>query len=80
MHAFPRQLNAIAAGLAMTVFESTMSSRHFKHALSKPLILGLGRALLVVLAVYGLLRLEDLLLITQDGCEVLADFPYGLAP
>ena len=29
---------------------------------------------------YGGVRLEDLLLITQDGCEVLADFPYDLAP
>lgn len=54
-------ISAIGAGLAMTVFESTMSSRHFKHALSRPLILGLGRALLVVLAVYGLLRFEDLI-------------------
>ncbi len=29
---------------------------------------------------YGGVRLEDLLLITQDGCEVLADFPYDLTP
>jgi Xaa-Pro aminopeptidase len=29
---------------------------------------------------YGGVRLEDLLLITPDGCEVLADFPYDLAP
>jgi Xaa-Pro aminopeptidase len=29
---------------------------------------------------YGGVRLEDLLLITADGCEVLADFPYDLAP
>jgi Xaa-Pro aminopeptidase len=29
---------------------------------------------------YGGVRLEDLLRITQDGCEVLADFPYDLAP
>jgi Xaa-Pro aminopeptidase len=29
---------------------------------------------------YGGVRLEDLLLITPDGCEVLADFPYELAP
>jgi Xaa-Pro aminopeptidase len=29
---------------------------------------------------YGGVRLEDLLLITPDGCEVLADFPYNLAP
>jgi Xaa-Pro aminopeptidase len=29
---------------------------------------------------YGGVRLEDVLLITPDGCEVLADFPYDLAP
>lgn len=29
---------------------------------------------------YGGVRLEDLLLITADGCEVLADFPYDLRP
>jgi Xaa-Pro aminopeptidase len=29
---------------------------------------------------YGGVRLEDLLLITADGCEVLADFPYDLTP
>ena len=25
-------------------------------------------------------RLEDLLLVTEDGCEVLTDFPYDLSP
>jgi Xaa-Pro aminopeptidase len=29
---------------------------------------------------YGGVRLEDLLLITADGCEVLTDFPYDLTP
>jgi Xaa-Pro aminopeptidase len=29
---------------------------------------------------YGGVRLEDLLLITQDGCEVLTDFRYDLSP
>jgi len=29
---------------------------------------------------YGGVRLEDLLLITQDGCEVLTSFPYDLEP
>ncbi|HYM60357.1 MAG TPA: Ni/Fe-hydrogenase cytochrome b subunit [Thermoanaerobaculia bacterium] len=53
-------LSAIAVGLAMTIFESTMSSRHFNHQLEKPLILDLGRILLVVLIVYALLRAQDL--------------------
>jgi Ni/Fe-hydrogenase subunit HybB-like protein len=53
-------ISAIAAGIAMTIFESTMSARHFDHALEKPLVLGLGRALLVMLIIYGVLRVENL--------------------
>jgi Xaa-Pro aminopeptidase len=29
---------------------------------------------------FGGVRLEDLVLVTEDGCETLTDFPYGLAP
>src|SRR6185312_8673369 len=29
---------------------------------------------------YGGVRLEDLVLVTKDGCENLTDFPYDLAP
>jgi Xaa-Pro aminopeptidase len=29
---------------------------------------------------YGGVRLEDLLLVTEEGCEVLTDFPYDLEP
>ena len=29
---------------------------------------------------FGGVRLEDLLLVTKDGCEVLTDFPYDLSP
>jgi Xaa-Pro aminopeptidase len=29
---------------------------------------------------FGGCRLEDLVLVTEDGCRVLADFPYDLAP
>lgn len=29
---------------------------------------------------HGGVRFEDLLLITEDGCEVLTDFPYSLSP
>lgn len=53
-------ISAVAAGLAMTIFESTTSARHMNHALEKPLILQIGRVLLVALIVYGVLRLQDL--------------------
>jgi Xaa-Pro aminopeptidase len=29
---------------------------------------------------FGGCRLEDLVLVTEDGCEVLTDFPYDLEP
>jgi Xaa-Pro aminopeptidase len=29
---------------------------------------------------YGGCRLEDLVLVTEDGAEVLTDYPYDLTP
>jgi Ni/Fe-hydrogenase subunit HybB-like protein len=69
-------LSAIAVGLAMTIFESSMSSKHFGRQLELPIIQELGRVLLVVLSVYGILRFEDLLhrgvlkLTLQPGYEM----------
>ncbi|HZQ25982.1 MAG TPA: Ni/Fe-hydrogenase cytochrome b subunit [Terriglobales bacterium] len=54
-------ISAIAVGLAMTIFESSMSSRHFGRELELPILQELGRVLVVVLCVYGTLRFEDLL-------------------
>jgi Ni/Fe-hydrogenase subunit HybB-like protein len=53
-------LSAIAVGLAMTIFESSLSSKHFGLHLELPVLQELGRVLVVVLGVYGILRLEDL--------------------
>ncbi len=53
-------LSAIAVGLAMTIFESSMSSKYFGRELELPLLKDLGRVLAVVLALYGILRLQDL--------------------
>lgn len=53
-------LSAIAVGLAMTIFESSLSSKHFGLQLELPVLRELGRVLLVVLGVYGILRFEDL--------------------
>jgi Ni/Fe-hydrogenase subunit HybB-like protein len=54
-------LSAIAVGLAMTIFESSQSARHFGRQLELPIIQELGRVLLVVLAILAILRFEDLL-------------------
>ena len=68
-------LSAIAVGLAMTIFESNMSSKYFHRQLEMPLLSELGRILVVVLMVYAVLRFEDLLhrgalkLLLQPGYE-----------
>ncbi len=54
-------ISAIAVGLAMTIFESSLSARYFGRQLELPILRELGRVLLVVLAIVGILRLEDLL-------------------
>jgi len=54
-------ISAIAVGLAMTIFESSLSAKHFGRQLELPILQELGRVLLVVLSVYAILRFEDLL-------------------
>jgi len=69
-------LSAIAVGLAMTIFESWLSAKHFGRQLELPILQELGRVLVVVLCVYGILRFEDLLhrgvlkLALQPGYEM----------
>jgi c(7)-type cytochrome triheme protein len=53
-------ISAIAGGLAMTIFESFMTFRAFGKRLEAHLLRGLGRIIVVVLAVYAIWRLEDL--------------------
>jgi len=53
-------LSAVCVGLAMTIFESTMSSKHFGRELELPILQELGRVLMIALSVYGVLRFEDL--------------------
>jgi Ni/Fe-hydrogenase subunit HybB-like protein len=53
-------ISAIAAGLAMTIFESWHSSRAFGRQLELPLLAGLARVLAVTLVVYLVVRLMDL--------------------
>jgi len=51
--------SAICVGIAMTIFESTISARAFGRALELPVLVELGGALLVALTVNALLRFED---------------------
>jgi len=53
-------VSAICVGLAMTIFESSMSAKHFGKQLELPLIQGLGRTLLVMLSIFTVIRLQDL--------------------
>ena len=54
-------LSAIAVGLAMTIFESSMSSKYFGRELELPILRDLGRVLVVVLALYGISEVRRLL-------------------
>jgi len=53
-------ISAIAVGLSMTIFESSLSSKHFGLQLELPVLRELGRVLIVVLGIYAILRFEDL--------------------
>jgi Ni/Fe-hydrogenase subunit HybB-like protein len=53
-------VSAVAAGLAMVILESYLSQRAFKHHLEMDLLETLGRAMVVTLSVYGILRFQDL--------------------
>jgi Ni/Fe-hydrogenase subunit HybB-like protein len=53
-------LSALAVGLAMVIVESRLSSRALGHRLEMPILIEVGRALVMALGVYGAVRLYDL--------------------
>src|SRR5271157_6161090 len=53
-------ISAVGVGMAMVIFESNLSSRAFGREIEMPLLEVLGRAMAVVLILYGILRLLDL--------------------
>jgi Ni/Fe-hydrogenase subunit HybB-like protein len=53
-------LSAVTAGLGMIIVESRLSARAFGRSLEMPLLMAVGRALLVALVVYGTARVYDL--------------------
>jgi len=70
-------LSALCVGLAMTIFESSMSAKHFGKQLELPLNQALGRTLLVMVGIYTVVRFEDLLhrraltLLANGGWETI---------
>ncbi|HSN68256.1 MAG TPA: Ni/Fe-hydrogenase cytochrome b subunit [Thermoanaerobaculia bacterium] len=53
-------VSALAVGIAMTMLEAALSARHLGHRFNVELMAGLSRILLVILAVYAVLRVQDL--------------------
>lgn len=53
-------LSALVIGMAMTIVESSLSARNFGHSLETPLLVDLGRIMTVLLAMYTVLRVQDL--------------------
>ena len=53
-------VSAIGVGLAMVIFESNLSARAFGREIEMPLLVDLGKGMVVVLAFYGLMRFQDL--------------------
>jgi Ni/Fe-hydrogenase subunit HybB-like protein len=53
-------VSAIAAGCAMVIFESFLSSRAFKRGLEMNLLTEVGRIAVVMLAVYAMMKFVDL--------------------
>jgi Ni/Fe-hydrogenase subunit HybB-like protein len=54
-------ISCVAAGLAMTIIESFLSSRAFKREVELPLLSELARVIVVILALYFTVRIQDLM-------------------
>ncbi len=69
--------SAIAVGLAMVIFETTLSTRAFGHKLSLDILSGLGRVIPYVLGLYLLIKLVDLGVAGELGL-VFTAYPQNL--
>lgn len=67
-------ISCVAAGLAMTIFESFLSSRAFGRKLELPLLTELARVLVVVLALFFTVRIQDLM--TRDALHLAFQTGY----
>ena len=80
-------LSAVGAGIGMVILESALSGRAFGHRLEMSLLEPLGRGMVVVLSIYGILRLQTIAragalpLLLEPGYEsrmVLAELALGV--
>ncbi|MGA9121491.1 MAG: Ni/Fe-hydrogenase cytochrome b subunit [Bacteroidota bacterium] len=67
-------ISCVGAGLAMTIFESFLSSRSFGREVELPLLVDLARALVVVLALFFTVRVQDLL--NRNALQYVFDGSY----
>jgi Ni/Fe-hydrogenase subunit HybB-like protein len=67
-------ISCVAAGLAMTIFESFLSSRAFKREIELPLLIDLARVIVVVLALYFIVRVQDLM--NRDALQYVFQWNY----
>ena len=70
-------ISCVAAGLSMTIFESFLSSRAFGREIELPLLTELSRVLVVVLALFFTVRLQDL--ISRDALQYVFQPTYQSA-
>ena len=67
-------ISCVAAGLAMTIFESFLSSRAFGREVELPLLTELARVLVVVLALFFTVRIQDLM--ARDALHLVLQPSY----
>jgi Ni/Fe-hydrogenase subunit HybB-like protein len=70
-------ISCVAAGLAMTIFESFLSSRSFGREVELPLLSELARVLVVVLALFATVRMQDLM--SRDALKYVFQPSYQSA-
>ena len=80
-------VSSIAAGLAMVIVESYLAQRAFAHHLEMDLLESLGRTMVVLLGVFGILRIQDLARrgalvglgrLDYEGAMFLVEFVLGV--
>ncbi len=67
-------LSCVAAGLAMTIFESYLSARAFGRELELPLLSDLAKVIVVVLCLYLTVRIQDLA--NRDALQYVFKISY----